>query len=397
MNTPTKWKQHLTITLPNINSKPVWVHACSMGEVASVAPLIKRMVSHQQRIHLTVVTRTGFAQAKRLFGDTITVSWLPWDLPFLMRRFINHLQPSLLILCETEFWPGMLKACKKRHIPIIGINTRISDRSFPKYYKTRKLWKRWLSAVTLFLAQSQIDAQRLQQIGIPAAKVKTMGNLKFAIQAPDVDAKHIRHMIDPSAQRPILIVASTHDDEEAQILSLLPQWQRIQPNLLTLIVPRHPERFAEVERRLQKHAVTYTCYAQERTGHEQVLLVDTMGVLTKLYTIADLVFIGGSLVDIGGHNPLEPAICGRGIVTGPHIQNFREVYDDMQQHGAAIIVQNKQELAAAITRLLEKPNELKQLHAQAALFMHNQDQILDDMWQEISPYLQPYEPKKRDA
>ncbi len=388
---PSKWKQHLTLQLPQVEANPIWVHACSMGEVASVAPLIDRMINLQHRIHLTVVTRTGFAHAKRLFGDDITISWLPWDLPFLMRRFIQHLQPSLLILCETEFWPGMLKACKKRNIPIIGINTRISDRSFPKYYKTRKLWQRWLSAVTLFLAQSPIDAQRLQQIGVPTTKIKTVGNLKFAIQAPDVDANQIRHMIDPSAQRPILIIASTHADEESQILSLLNKWQHIQANLLTLIVPRHPERFGDVEKLLQKNNISYTRYVEERTGHEQVVLIDTMGILTQLYTIADMVFIGGSLVDVGGHNPLEPAVCGRGVVTGKHVQNFRAVFDDMQHQGAAIIVQDKEELSAAISRLLEKPDELKQLHTQAALFMQNQNQVLDDMWHEISPYLTPHD------
>lgn len=388
---PSKWKQHLTFQLPKVESSPVWVHACSMGEVSSVAPLILRIVNHQHHVHLTVVTRTGFAHAKRLFGDSITVSWLPWDLPFLMPRFIKHLQPSLLILCETEFWPGMLKACKKHHIPIVGINTRISDRSFPKYHATRFFWKRWLGAVNLFLAQSQTDAQRLQQIGITPSKIKAVGNLKFAVQAPEVDANQIRQMLDPTTQRPILIIASTHDNEEAQILSLLPQWQRVQPNLLTLIVPRHPERFHDVEKLLQKNAVSYTRYAQERTGHESVVLIDAMGVLTKLYTIADLVFIGGSLVPIGGHNPLEPAICGRGVITGQHTQNFRAVFDGMQHQGATIIVQDKKELGAAIARLLEKPDELKQLHAQATLFMQNQNQVLDDMWHEISPYLTPFD------
>jgi 3-deoxy-D-manno-octulosonic-acid transferase len=386
---PSKWKQHLTLQLPQVKATPIWVHACSMGEVASVAPLIDRMIKQQHSIHLTVVTRTGFSHAKRLFGDAITISWLPWDLPFLMRRFIQHLQPSLLILCETEFWPGMLKACKKRNIPIVGINTRISDRSFPKYYKTRKLWARWLDAISLFLAQSPTDAERLQQMGVPTTKIKTVGNLKFAVQAPDVDASQIRQMIDPTSQRPILIIASTHDNEEAQILSLLNQWQHIQPNLLTLIVPRHPERFADVEKLLQKNAISYTRYVEERTGHEQVILIDAMGVLTQLYTIADLVFIGGSVVDIGGHNPLEPAVCGRGVVTGKHIQNFRAVYEGMKHQGAAIIVQDKEELGAAISRLLEKPDELKELHAQATLFMQNQNQVLDDMWHEISPYLTP--------
>ncbi|MDQ6983547.1 MAG: 3-deoxy-D-manno-octulosonic acid transferase, partial [Ghiorsea sp.] len=190
-----------------------------------------------------------------------------------------------------------------------------------------------------------------------------------------------------SGQRPILIIASTHEDEEAQILSLLPTWQRIQPDLLTLIVPRHPERFHKVADLLKSKGMTFTRYVEERTGHEDVVLIDAMGVLTGLYTIADIVFIGGSLVDIGGHNPLEPAICGRGVVTGKYIQNFKAVFADMQHQGAAIIVQDKKELELAIIRLLEKPDELQQLNAQATLFMQQQGQVLDRMWDEIKPYL----------
>ncbi|MDX8383775.1 MAG: glycosyltransferase N-terminal domain-containing protein, partial [Ghiorsea sp.] len=290
-------------------------------------------------------------------------------------------------LCETEFWPGMFKACKKRNIPIIGINTRISDRSFPKYHATRWFWKSVLAPVDLFLAQSEVDAQRLAAMGVKAAHIKTVGNLKFAIQAPDVDAQQVRRFIDPSALRPILVVASTHDDEEAQIIPLLQAWRSICPDLLTLIVPRHPERFDDVAALLQQHGISFTRYAQQRLGDETVVLVDAMGVLSGLYTIADLVFIGGSLADIGGHNPLEAAVCGRGVVTGSYIQNFRAIMQDMQQQGSVIIVKDKLELASSITRLLEKPDELKQLNAHAALFMHNQHQVLDDMWDEITTFL----------
>ncbi|MDQ7004639.1 MAG: 3-deoxy-D-manno-octulosonic acid transferase [Ghiorsea sp.] len=384
---PNKTYQHFTLDLPQVQHGSVWVHACSMGEVASVSGLIQRLLDANKRVHLTVVTRTGFAQAQRLFGEHISLSWLPWDLPFLMARFVNHLKPSLLLLNETEFWPGMLKACKRQGVPVIGVNTRISDRSFPKYYKTRKLWQRWLDPIDFFLAQSDIDAARLSQIGIPKMKIKTVGNLKCSVQAPDVDASQVRQMIDPSGQRPILIVASTHEDEEAQILAILPEWQSIQPNLLTLIVPRHPERFQKIAGLLEQNGIAFTRYAEERTGHESVILIDAMGVLTGLYTIADIVFIGGSLVNIGGHNPLEPAVCGRGVVTGKHIQNFKVVFADMQQQGAAIVVQDKHELELAITRLLKQPDELKQLNAQAALFMQQQEQVLDNMWNEISPYL----------
>ena len=383
----SKWQQHMTFQLPNAPTGAVWIHACSMGEVSSVSALIHQLLEKNKPVHLTVVTRTGFAHARRLFGDGISISWLPWDLPFLMARFIKHLSPSLLLLNETEFWPGMLKACKKQGIPIIGINTRISDRSFPKYYKTRKLWARWLSAVSLFLAQSEQDAERLHAMGVPKERIQTVGNLKFAISPPDVDACQVRSLIDPSGKRPVLILGSTHDDEEAQILAGLPTWQSLQPDLLTVVVPRHPERFDTVANLLQEKNISFTRYAEERTGDEQVILIDAMGVLTQLYTIADIVFIGGSLVDIGGHNPLEAAVCGRGVVSGKHVQNFKAIYQDMQQHGAAILVQNNDELEKVVSRLLSKSDELQQLHGQAALFMQTQDQVLEQMWERIEPYL----------
>ena len=386
--TPNKVYQHLTLDLPTTQHGSVWVHACSMGEVASVAPLINKLLDAKKQVHLTVVTRTGYAHAERLFKDKISKSWLPWDLLFLMARFVKHLQPNLLLLNETEFWPGMLKACKKQNVPVVGVNTRISDRSFPKYYKTRKLWKRWLSPVSLFLAQSTIDADRLEAMGVAKHKIKTVGNLKFAVQTPDVDATQVRQLIDPTGKRPILIIASTHDNEEAQILDALSAWKQKQANLLTVIVPRHPERFAAVAQLLDEHGYSYTRYADERTGHEDVVLIDAMGVLVSLYTIADVVFVGGSLVNIGGHNPLEPAVCGRGVVSGQYVQNFKAIYDDMKKQGAAIIIQDKYELEDVVSRLLGNPDELHELHAQAALFMHNQQQVLDDMWFEIQAYLE---------
>ena len=387
---PSKWLQHFTLDLPLLEKTGgVWVHACSVGEVGSVSSLIHRLLDDGQSVHLTVVTRTGYAHAERLFGNKITKSWLPWDLFGLMKRFVKHLKPSLLLLCETEFWPGMLKACKHNSIPIIGVNTRISDRSFPKYHTTRFLWKRWLAPVSLFLAQSELDAQRLAALGVSEEKIKTVGNLKFAITTPDVDSQQVRQLIDPTEQRPIFVIASTHEDEEVQIMAMLPTWQRITPNLLTLIVPRHPERFNHVATLLTEQSISFTRYIEERKGDESVVLIDAMGVLTSLYTIADLVFIGGSLVPTGGHNPLEAAVCGRGVVTGPNVFNFRAVMDDMQHQGAAIITQNKTELEQAFSRLLQHPDELQTLHANAALFMQNQQDVLEHMWQDIKPLLKP--------
>ena len=387
-----KWRQHLTIDVPQANSGCIWIHACSVGEVGSVTPLIRALLALGHAVHLTVVTATGFAHANRLLGDSISLSFLPWDIPFAMSRMIRRLEPSLLLLAETEFWPGMLSACKKQGIPVIGINTRISDRSFPRYRATRILWKRWLASVCLFLPQSDTDAERLVVMGVAADRIQVCGNLKYAVDAPSVDCTALRSKLDSSSTRPILLVGSTHAGEDEHILAMLPAWHAACPELLTLIVPRHPERFDQVAAMIEERGHKLLRWSQlEDAGaielHHQIVLVDGMGLLAGLYAIADIVIIAGSLENIGGHNPLEAAICGRGVVTGPYVQNFREVMSDMQQVEAAIISRDNRELEASVSRLIKNPDELKALHANAAVFIRGRAHVLDRMQKAIKPWL----------
>jgi len=308
-----KWRQHLTLDLPTARPGCIWMHACSVGEVGSVAPLVRALLAEGYAVHLSVVTATGFAHAGRLFGDAISVSFLPWDLPVAVSRMIRALKPSLLLLAETEFWPGMLSACKRQHIPVVGINTRISDRSFPRYRASRLLWKRWLAPVTLFLPQSDLDAQRLVAMGVPAEKIQVTGNLKYAVNAPAVDSASLRSRVDSSGARPVLLVASTHADEDERILNMYPAWHAVCPEMLMLIVPRHPERFDQVAALIGQRGFRLSRWSNvhrdEKKRHQSdIVLVDAMGVLTGLYSIADVVIIAGSLADVGGHNPLEAAI-----------------------------------------------------------------------------------------
>lgn len=389
---PVKWQQHLAFSLPQTFKEGcVWVHACSMGEVNSIAPLIHWLLGEEQKIHLTVVTLTGMNQAGRLFQGRIHISYLPWDLPGRMAKLIDHIRPDLLLLTETEFWPGMLNACKKRDIPVIGINTRISDRSFPRYLATARLWKRWLRPVRLFLAQSNIDAERLHALGIENERIHTVGNLKYAITAPAVDADQVRKKIDPSLQRPVLLVASTHHDEEQQILKMWPHWKRARADLMMVFVPRHPERFDLVANDIEATGISFGRWsapvADRESRNDEIILVDAMGVLQQLYTIADMAIIGGTLVPIGGHNPLEAAICGRGVITGPSIQNFREMINDMQREGAAIVCSDASELQQAVLRLLKHPDELKNLNAHAIGFINERGDVMEKVCEAISPWL----------
>ncbi len=387
-----KWRQHLTIDLPQAQPGCIWVHACSVGEVGSVAPLIRALLGLGHNVHLTVVTATGFAHARRLLGDRIAQSFLPWDIPLAMSRMIRALEPSLLLLAETEFWPGMLTACKQQGIPVIGINTRISDRSFPRYQATRVLWQRWLAPVRLFLPQSHTDADRLISMGVAADKIQVTGNLKYAVDRPSVDCSALRSTLDSNETRPILLVASTHSGEDERILNMFPAWQAACPELLMLIVPRHPERFDQVVAMVEQrgHKLSRWSQLQPHDGiglDHDIVLVDAMGQLAGLYAIADIVIIAGSLVDIGGHNPLEAAICGRGVVTGPYVQNFREIMSAMQQAEAAIISRDEDELEALVTRLIEHPDELTSLHANASLFIQDRAHVLDRMLSAIKPWL----------
>jgi len=387
-NQPSRWRQHLTLDLPQADAQPVWMHACSVGEVNSVAPLISGLLEQKLPVHLSVVTDTGFAQARKLFGERISIAYLPWDIPGLMLRMIKHLNPRLLLLAETEFWPGMLNTCRRRKIPAIGINTRISDRSFPRYQASRWLWKRWLSGVSLFLAASDTDSQRLAALGVEKSRIKRVGHLKYALSAPDVDCEALRRRLDPTSSRPIFLAASTHANEEAQLCRMFNAWKKFAPQMLFVVVPRHPQRFDEVGETITSQGLRLGRWSDsEPQAHVDAVLIDAMGVLGGLYSIADVVFIGGSLIAHGGQNPLEAAICGRGVICGPHMHNFRDITGDLLRSGAAVQCKNSAEVEAAVTRFLQYPEELRELHARAAAFMHDKGGVAERMLVQIKPWL----------
>ncbi|MBL4774720.1 MAG: 3-deoxy-D-manno-octulosonic acid transferase [Mariprofundus sp.] len=389
-----KWRQQFTLDLPAARPDCIWIHACSVGEVGSVVPLIRALLQQDYAVHLSVVTATGFAHAERLLRQPmaekqLTLAFLPWDFPTAMSRMITRLQPALLLLAETEFWPGMLSACRKQAIPVIGINTRISDRSFPRYQASRWLWQRWLAPISMFLAQSDTDRERLIALGVSAARVQVAGNLKYAVSVPDVDSAALRTQLDASSTRPMLLIASTHEGEDERLLDMWPAWHAACPELLTVIVPRHPQRFDQVAEMIQQRGLKFSRWSEQNTdtNSNDVMLIDAMGLLSDLYSIADVVIMAGSLQNIGGHNPLEAAICGRGVICGPHIQNFRAIMQDMQQSEAAIVCNDDAELEAAICRLLKHPDELQQLNASAALFIEDRAHVLDRMLEAIKPWL----------
>jgi 3-deoxy-D-manno-octulosonic-acid transferase len=354
--------------------RTVWVHAVSVGEVKSVRKLIERLrLSHSGRpLVLTTTTPTGQELAQNTEGLADYVFFFPLDLPGSIRRTLDRVNPELVLIAETEIWPNFLRECRKRRIPVVMVNGRISDRSFPRYRVVRRWLKRVLDDFTLLGMQTETDRERIESIGADTRKVTVLGNLKY--DALEIEKALAPDLSDILTSRPDLwIAASTMPGEEELVLEAFSELRKRHANLTLLIAPRHPERFDGVERTIRSSG--FTCarrsvmgQAEERSptaGGADVLLLDTVGELASTFRHASVVFVGGSLVPTGGHNILEPAAFGNPIVFGPHMENFREIRNLFLESRAAMEVHDAVELAAEVDRLLTDPQSAAELGSRA--------------------------------
>jgi 3-deoxy-D-manno-octulosonic-acid transferase len=352
----------------------IWLHAVSVGEVLAVSRLVGELDAAfpALRLVLSTTTRTGQALARERFGAE-RVFYCPLDLPWAVRRYLKALQPQLLILAETEFWPNLLEACFRRQIPVAVVNARISDRSWPRYQMLSRLWRPILGKLSRVLAQSDLDAARLTAIGGRAERVSVAGNLKFDVRvAQEAQATQVLRSVAPGLR--FVVAGSTLDGEEAALLDAWPRLVAAYPDLLLVLAPRHPERFGAVAALLGASRVPWVRRSDwNRTsprsspdiprpalGAGSIFLLDTIGELASVYSLAAVAFVGGSLVPAGGHNPLEPAQFGVPIVMGPHYVNFRAITEDLRAHDA-IRIAPLEELTEALVDLLGKPSEAKAL------------------------------------
>jgi 3-deoxy-D-manno-octulosonic-acid transferase len=345
----------------------IWVHAVSVGEVLAVSRLVKTLDAALPEFFIAVstTTRTGQALARERFGAN-RVFYCPLDLPWAVRAWLNALRPRLFVLAETEFWPNLLRGCYRRKIPVAVVNARISDRSWPRYRRLRRLWRPFLSPLSRVLAQSQTDAERLKAIGCLPDRVTVAGNLKFDVRAAEeTDATRLLKVLARSLR--LIVAGSTLEGEEAALLEAWPRLLQAEPQLAMVLAPRHPERFAAVAALLNKSGVAWVKRSSWRSAPEdslkplnpaQIILLDTIGELASVYSLASVAFVGGSLVPSGGHNPLEPAQFGVPIVMGPHFANFRAITEDLLAH-QALCISTKEELAATLVALLQDPQAAK--------------------------------------
>ena len=353
----------------------IWVHAVSVGEVQAAAPLIRALQERypDRSLLITTGTPTGANRVRSLFGDTVQHCFIPFEFPNAVRSFYRNVNPQAALIMETEIWPNLYRGCGIRGIPLILVSARISPRSVPGYRKLLPLIRETLSHGIIIAAQSQVDADRFLALGANPARTCVMGNIKFDVEAdPAVlqEGKDLRAEL--FGDRPVWIAASTHEGEEEIVLDVHRDLLARHPDLLLVLVPRHPERFSPVRDLTVKRHFSLVARTENRpAGDASVFLCDTMGEVPHFYAASDVAFVAGSLVPIGGHNLLEPAVLGLPIVAGPYNFNGQDIADLFVDRGACRVVAGPEELVETVSELLSE-------REQAASLGRAGQQLLDE-------------------
>jgi 3-deoxy-D-manno-octulosonic-acid transferase len=321
----------------------IWVHAVSVGEVLAVSELVSQLRQRFQnyRVVVSTTTSTGRKLAAKHFGED-NVFYFPLDFAFAIRPYLSVLRPRLIVLAETEFWPNFLRLAQASDARVAVVNARISDRSRPGYRRFRRILKRVLLNVDLFLAQTAEDASRLTDIGAPRDRVQVSGNLKFDVSAPDPPpiVGSLRSNFQQTGARPVVVCGSTVEGEEGLLLRAFENVLASHPRTVMILAPRRPERFGEVAQLLEQLGIRYwrrSLWSGDAIAGG-VFLVDTIGELASLYALADVAFVGGSLVPRGGHNIIEPAQHGVAIMVGNHTENFRDIVATFESRNGVRVV-----------------------------------------------------------
>lgn len=346
--------------LPALRPGGIWVHAVSVGESIAAAPMIRELMRRHPELPMTVtcMTPTGSERIRALFGEQVQHCYLPYDLPWAMARLLERLQPRLAVVVETELWPNLINQCARRGVPVALVNGRLSERSARGYARFARLTAPMLAQLDWLAVQSEVEAERFQQLGARPAAVEVTGSVKYDLQIdPQLPLAATALRGEWAAQaRPVWIAASTHAGEDEIILQAHRKVLGTHPDALLILVPRHPERFAGVAALCQREGFTTVLRStRESPAQAQVLVGDSMGELLFLYALADLAFVGGSLVPNGGHNLLEPVALGKPVLSGPQLFNFQEISQRLREAGDLAEVVDADALTDALLRLFADP------------------------------------------
>lgn len=352
--------QRFGFGFPSLDCGSIWLHAVSVGEVQAAVPLIRELQARfpGRRLLVTTVTPTGAERVRLNFGDTVTHSYIPFETPNAVTSFFDAVRPDLALIMETEIWPNLYHECGRRNVPLVLVSARISPKSVKSYRKFLPLFRETLSHGIVIAAQSEVDAERFRSLGAAPERTWVTGNIKFDFEIPDdLIMRGEQFRDDNFGERPVWVAASTHDREEEQVLHAHKLVLERFPDAVLVLVPRHPERFSSVRTLLQRNGLRFVCRTDNEpcTQDTKIFLGDTMGEVPLFYAAADVAFVGGTLVPIGGHNLLEPAALSRPVVTGPHLFNTPDIAEKFERLGASVTVNDAEQLGIAVAELFADP------------------------------------------
>lgn len=395
------WKSRRTVAyrhriterfaLRKLASADVWVHAVSMGEVVAVTPLVERLLAANLRVLMTTMTPTGSQQIQARFQSKVAHQYIPYDLPACFRRFFKHVKPKIGIIMETELWPNMIHQAHLAHIPLMLANARLSDKAFPQYHRLRWFFGPMLAKFSCIGTQSDLDTQRYLALGAPPEKVLMLGNMKFDLSFPKTNQNDLEFLKDAwGTHRQVWIAASTHEDEEAQLLAQLVRIKQAIPDILLVFAPRRPERFQTVYSLVKQQGWNTGLRSQLDTiqPDTDVVVVDSMGELLNCYRLSDYAFVGGSLVPIGGHNVLEPIAMQVPVFCGPFMQNSKSICDELVKHQALQACVSAEDMADKLIEVHRDPSLRAQQIAHASAVLEKNCGALDRYWKKISEILE---------
>lgn len=343
------------------NRKAIWFHAASVGEIVATSPIVREIKKEfpQAVVVVSVVTATGHAMAQRIIPEADGIIFFPLDLPYLTRRILNIIKPTLILLVETEIWPNFLRIAEGENIPIMMVNGRISDRSMKRYKLIRSFTKEMLGSISRFCMQSSIDADYIKQLGANPKEIIVTGNTKYdqtyAIVTPKEESD-LRQEFGFCDNHPVIVAGSTHKGEEDLLFQSFRVILDSYPNARMLIAPREIYRGHDVQTLSEEYGFKAICRSDMKgpvASDTPVVILDTIGELGRLYSLGDMIFVGGSLARIGGHNILEPAAHGKPIIVGPYMFNFKDIYALLSRRGACLMVNNGEELTEILIKLCE--------------------------------------------
>lgn len=377
-----RWYERFSIYNIKFSTGVVWFHAVSVGEAEALFPLLKQIkLKHPDtKLLITTTTPTGSARVKAVMQDTVSHVYLPYDVPDAICRFMSCFKPRMAVMMETEIWPNIFNYCGDHHIPLYIINARLSEKSSKGYQKISGLIQPALANIKCIATQTNDDASRFISIGADSEKVETLGNIKFDVEiTTSTITEGLTIKADLFMDRFVWLIASTHKDEEKIFLDIYKVLKEKIPELLLILVPRHPERFPVVKKLIEKEYLSVATRTLLETVNTKtdVYLVDTMGELKAMYAAADVAFIGGSMVANGGHNILEASAVGVPVMFGPFMDNFKEIARVVLIESAAIQCQSKSDIISSMKLLYEQPDYRKELARKGKAFVQKNQGAID--------------------